>query len=132
AIAKGEITKAILEYERALKIIEKLNLKEPYAYCVLAELYLTNNELSKFEYIIQSLEDELRTRDSPIIESYVLFLKGMKEAKKLNFGISSKSLNKALELADKHGRGVLSAKILMYLVLLNLRRYDIDSDNQEL
>ncbi|MHA1828093.1 MAG: tetratricopeptide repeat protein, partial [Candidatus Heimdallarchaeaceae archaeon] len=132
AIAKGEITKAILEYERALKIIERLNLKEPYAYCVLAELYLTNNELSKFEYIIQSLDDELRTRDSPIIESYVLFLKGMKEAKELNFGVSAKSLNNALELADKHGRGVLSAKILMYLVLLNLRRYDIDSDNQEL
>ena len=130
AIEKGLFEEAIEKYEEALKIVEKLNLKETYQYCTLAELYLQTNKLKDFEIFLDSIEEEIRTNPSPVIKSYVYLLKGMYSVKKLNYGQAISEFNSALDLADKHGSGELSAKILMNLILMNLENYDLEKDEK--
>ncbi len=130
AIEKGLFDNAIEKYEEALKIVEKLNMKETYHYCTLAELYLQTNRLTDFEIFLNSIEEEIRTNPSPIIESYVFLLKGMYSVKKLNYGQAVEEFSKALEIADRHGSGELSAKILMNLVLMQLENYDLEKDKK--
>ncbi|MCG3260961.1 MAG: hypothetical protein H7644_14495, partial [Candidatus Heimdallarchaeota archaeon] len=127
---RGLFDYAIKKYEEALKIIEKLNLKETYLYCTLAELYLQTNQLTVFEIFLNSIEEEIRTNPSPIIESYVFLLKGMYSVKKLNYGQAVEEFSIALEIADRHGSGELSAKILMNHVLMQLENYDIEKDKK--
>ena len=130
AIERGQFDDAIKKYEEALKIIEKLNMKETYHYCTLAELYLQTNRLTDFEIFLNSIVEEIRTNPSPIIESYVFLLKGMYSVKKLNYGQAVEEFSKALEIADRHGSGELSAKILMNLVLMQLENYDLEKDKK--
>ncbi|MCE7749767.1 MAG: hypothetical protein GPJ51_15380 [Candidatus Heimdallarchaeota archaeon] len=130
AIERGQFNDAIKKYEEALKIIEKLNMKETYHYCTLAELYLQTNRLTDFEIFLNSIVEEIRTNPSPIIESYVFLLKGMYSVKKLNYGQAVEEFSKALEIADRHGSGELSAKILMNLVLMQLENYDLEKDKK--
>jgi tetratricopeptide (TPR) repeat protein len=128
AIEKGDFEEAIEKYKEALNMIERMNLKEPYQYCVLAELYLQTNKDNDYEIIINSLDEEIRANPSPTIESYILFLKGIKSIKSLNYGQAEQSLKNALLIADRLGRGELSAKILMNLILLSIGRYDVEKN----
>ncbi|NPD90115.1 MAG: tetratricopeptide repeat protein [Asgard group archaeon] len=128
AIERGDFQEAISKYEEALQIIEKLNMKETYHYCILAELYLQKNKINEFESLIESLEEEVRNHPSLTIESYILFLKGIFNIKNLNYGKAEQQLKIALEKADVQGRGEISAKILMNLILLNIAEYDIEND----
>jgi len=130
AIERGLFDEAIEKYEEALKIIEKLNMKETYHYCTLAELYLQTNRLKDFEIFLNSIEEEIRTNPFPIIESYLFLLKGMYSVTKLNYGQAVEEFSKALVIADKHGSGELSAKILMNLVLMQLENYDLEKDKK--
>ena len=130
ALCRGEYEEAIKKYEEAIKILEELNIKESYQYCTLAELYLQTGKLNEFEVIIQSIENEILSNPSPIINSYLLNLKGMFNARKLNFGIAETNFVKALEIADEQGRGELSAKILMNIILLYLSKYDLEKDKK--
>ena len=126
AISRGKFEEAIKKYEEALSIVEKLNMKEPYQYCVLAELYLQSNKMNEYQLIDRTLQEDLRANPSPAIESYLLFLRGMFNIEKMNYGKAEELLSKALIIADRQGRGELSAKILMNKVLLNLKKYDVD------
>ena len=128
SISKGEFGEAIKKYEEALRIVEKLNMKEPYQYCVLAELYLNTNKLNEYQLIAKNLQEEIRTNPSPVIESYLLVLQGMFNIEKMNYGKAEELLSKALIIADRQGRGELSAKILMNKILLNLKKYDVEKD----
>ncbi len=132
ALCKGEYETAINLYEEATKILEKLNLKETYQYCTLAELYLQTGKLNEFEVIIKLIEEEIRSNPSPIIHSYLLSLQGMFNVKKLNYGKAEESFSEALKIADEQGRGELSAKILMNLILLYLGKYDLEKDSKVL
>jgi len=128
ALNNGEYEEAIRLYEEAIQILEQLNLKETYQYCTLAELYLKTGKLTEFEIIIKSIEDEIRSNPSPIIKSYLTTLKGMFNVRKLNYGLAEKNFKEALSIADKQGRGELSAKIIMNLILLYLGKYDLEKD----
>lgn len=128
ALNKGEFEEAIRLYEEAIQILEKLNLRETYQYCTLAELYLQTGKLNEFEIILKSIEDEIRSNPSPIIESYLISLKGMYDVRKLNYGLAEKNFKTALTIADEQGRGELSAKILMNLILLYLGKFDLEKD----
>lgn len=128
ALNKGEYEEAIRLYEEAIRTLEKLNLKETYQYCTLAELYLQTGKINEFEIIIKSIEDEIRSNPSPIINSYLISLKGMYNVRKLNYGLAEKDFKEALRIADEQGRGELSAKILMNLILLYLGKYDLEKD----
>ncbi len=132
AISKGEFGEAIQKYEEALSIVEKLNMKEPYQYCVLAELYLKTNKMNEYQLIAKNLQEEIRTNPSPTIESYLLFLQGMFNIEKMNYGKAEELLSNALIIADRQGRGELSAKILMNKILLNLKKYDVEKDLNQL
>ncbi|MCG3225254.1 MAG: tetratricopeptide repeat protein, partial [Candidatus Heimdallarchaeota archaeon] len=132
AIERGNYDEAIEKYQEALNLIEKLNLKETYQYCILAELYLQTGRLNDFEILIQNLEEEVRGSHSSIIEAYILFLKGLNDVKKLNYGKASEYFSKALVIADRQGRGELSAKILMNKILLNINKYDVDKNLEEI
>ncbi|MHA1345707.1 MAG: tetratricopeptide repeat protein [Candidatus Heimdallarchaeaceae archaeon] len=132
AIERGNYDEAIKKYQEALNIIEKLNLKETYQYCVLAELFLQTGRLSDFEILIKNLEEEVRGSPSSIIEAYILFLKGLNDIKKLNYGKASEFFSQALVIADRQGRGELSAKILMNTILLNVNKYDVEKNIEEL
>ena len=130
ALNSGDFEEAIQLYEEAIQILEELNLKETYQYCTLAELYLQTGKLNKFEIIIKSIEDEIRSNPSPIIKSYLITLKGMYNVSKLNYGDAERDFKTALSIADAQGRGELSAKILMNLILLYLGKYDLEKDPQ--
>ncbi len=132
AIERGNYEEAIERYQEALNIIEKLNLKETYQYCILAELYLQTGRLSDFEILITNLEEEIRGSPSSIIEAYILFLQGLRDVKRLNYGKASEFFSKALIIADRQGRGELSAKILMNTILLNINKYDVEKNIEEL
>ncbi len=132
AIERGNYDEAIEKYQEALNIIEKLNLKETYQYCILAELYLQTGRLNDFEVLIQNLVEEVRGSHSSIIDAYILFLKGLNDVKKLNYGKASEYFSKALVIADRQGRGELSAKILMNKILLNINKYDVDKNLEEI
>ena len=132
AIARGDFDEAIEQYEEALKIIEKLNLKETYQYCILAELYLQKEKFNEFEILLKSLEEEVRSNPSPTIEAYIHFIKGLFNIKKLNYGQAEIFFKSALKIADKQGRGELSAKILMNLILLEIARFDVEKDKTTL
>ncbi|MCK5305294.1 MAG: tetratricopeptide repeat protein, partial [Candidatus Heimdallarchaeota archaeon] len=132
AIERGNYEKAIEKYQEALNIIEKLNLKETYQYCILAELYLQTGRLSDFEILIKNIEEEIRGSPTSIIDAYLLFLKGLRDVKKLNYGKASEFFSKALVIADRQGRGELSAKILMNTILLNINKYDVEKNLEEL
>ncbi|MHA1953740.1 MAG: tetratricopeptide repeat protein [Candidatus Heimdallarchaeaceae archaeon] len=127
-IERGNFQEATTKYEEALQIIEKLNMKETYQYCILAELYLQTNNMNEFESLIKSLEEEIRNNPSLTIESYILFLKGIFNIKNLNYGKAEQQLENALEKADFQGRSEISAKILMNLILLNISEYDVEND----
>ncbi len=131
-IERGNYEEAIEKYQEALNIVEKLNLKETYQYCILTELYLQTGRVSDFEILIKNLEEEIRGSPSSIIEAYILFLKGLNNVKKLNFGKASELFSKALRMADRQGRGELSAKILMNTLLLNINKYDVEKNIDEL
>ncbi len=131
-IARGKYDDAILNYKEALRIIEKLNLKESYQYCVLAELYLQVNRINDMNVIMKYLDEDVRTNPLPVIEAYLIFLQGLIHKKNLNYGESVKSLEKALNLSDNIGRGELSAKIIMNLALVNLNKYDANKDEEQL
>ena len=132
AIARGDFDVAIDQYEEALKIVEKLNLKETYQYCTLAELYLQKEKYNDFEILLKSLEEEVRSNPSPTIEAYIQFIKGLFNLKKLNYGQADIFFKEALKTADKQGRGELSAKILMNLLLLKIAEYDVEKDTSSL
>ena len=127
-IERGDFEEAITKYEEALQIIEKLNMKETYQYCTLAELYLQTNNSTEFEKLLKTLEEEIRNNPSLTIESYILFLKGIYNIKNLNYGKAEQQLTEALEKADIQGRGEISAKILMNLILLNIAEFDVESN----
>ncbi|MBY9001030.1 MAG: tetratricopeptide repeat protein [Candidatus Heimdallarchaeota archaeon] len=131
-IERGNYDEAIEKYQEALNIMEELNLKETYQYCVLAELYLQTGRLSDFEILINNLDEEMRSSPSSIIESYILFLKGLSDVKKLNYGQASEFFSKALVISDSQGRGELSAKILMNTILLNINKYDVEKKLEDL
>ncbi len=128
AIERGDYEEAIEKYQEALNIIEKLNLKETYQYCILAELFLQTGRLSDFDILIKNLEEEVRGTPSSTIEAYIQFLKGLNDVKKLNYGKASEYFSKALIIADRQGRGELSAKILMNTILLNINKYDVEKN----
>ncbi|MCK5140786.1 MAG: tetratricopeptide repeat protein [Candidatus Heimdallarchaeota archaeon] len=132
AIERGNYEEAIEKYHESLNIIEQLNLKEPYQYCILAELFLQTGRLSDFEILIKNLEEEVRGLPSSTIEAYILFLKGLNEIKKLNYGKASEYFSKALVIADRRGSRELSAKILMNTILLNINKYDVEKNVEEL
>ncbi len=130
ALNRGDYEEAIRLYEEAIQILEELNLKETYQYCTLAELYLQTGKLNKFEIIVKSIEDEIQSNPSPIITSYLISLNGMYNVRKLNYGQAEKDFKEALSIADEQGRGELSAKILMNLILLYLGKYDLEKDSK--
>ncbi len=132
AIAQGDFDGAIKQYEEALKIVEKLNLKETYQYCILAELYLQKEKYNDFEILLASLEEEIRSNPSPTIQAYIQFVKGLFNVKKLNYGQADTFFKDAIKVADKQGRGELSAKILMNQILLEIARYDVEKDPRSL
>jgi tetratricopeptide (TPR) repeat protein len=132
AIERGDFQEAISKYEEALQIVEKLNMKETYQYCILAELYLQTNNTNEFEKLINTLEEEIRSNPSLTIESYILFLTGIYNIKNLNYGKAEQQLEDALEKADIQGRGEISAKILMNLILLNIAEFDVERNQEAL
>ena len=128
AVEQGDFQEAITKYEESLGIIENLNMKDTYLYCILAELYLQTNKINEYKSLLKSLEEEVRNNPSLTIESYILFLKGIYNIKNINYGKAEQQLTDALKKADIQGRGELSAKILMNLILLNISEYDVENN----
>ncbi len=132
ALERSNYSRGIEKYTQSIEILEKMNLHEPLPYCVLAELYFQNDDLSKLDFIMDTIGEEVKQKPAGMIEAYYILLKALLEIKELNYGQGEELLNKSLKIADRIGRGTLSAKILMNLISLHLKKYDLSKKIEEL
>ncbi len=127
SIAQGDLEDGLLKYEEALALLEQYNLKEWQVYCSVGELYFYTNQFDKMKFVINIIENAFQCPNG-VVGSYLKFFYGLLALKDFNYGQAVNYFKESLSISDIRGKGVLSAKILSYLTIVNLKQYDTTNE----
>lgn len=129
---QGELLTAIKRYKKAIQILEEVNIVEPIIYCILAELYIRTEQESEFNVLMNIIEEIIKNEPESIIVAYYYYLKGVYETTKVNIGTAKDFLHKAVKITDKVGWSILSAKILISMLNIELKTIKLPAKEEQI
>ena len=130
--ASEEFSKARIEMERVLNILERKNFKSLLMKMKYVEILLHLDDLEESKKLLDQIAEESSLVLTPSQKSLQLFLLGFLEYKQNNYGNSQELLQRSMIMADELGNEILSSKTLVLLTIVFLKKYTISLRLEEL